>query len=90
MPSSTSTTPWRSSGPCTVISLVPLLPSVPSPAYHSPPLTMMSGMLARVSVLLATVGRFQSPSSTERGGLVRGWPRTPITEYISAEASPQM
>jgi hypothetical protein len=73
-----------------VMSLVPLLFSVPNEAYQAPPLLMMSRTLARVSVLLATVGRFQSPSSTERGGLVRGVPRTPITEYIIAEPSPQM
>src|SRR6188508_1280107 len=90
IPIGVSTSPTCFSGPCTVIILVPALVDVPIWENHSPPLLMMDGTLAKVSVLLRTVGRRQRPSSTERGGLVRGWPRTPMTEYISAEPSPQM
>src|SRR6476620_12030737 len=90
MPIGTSTRPIVLSGPWTVISFVPELFSVPMLAYQAPPLLMMSRTFAIVSVLFATVGRFQRPSPTDRGGLVRGWPRTPLTEYIRAEPSPQM
>ena len=51
----------------------PPLTDIPVAAY------VLGATFDTVSVLFATVGRFQMPSSTERGGFVRGWPRTPIT-----------
>jgi hypothetical protein len=46
-------------------------------------------MLAKVSTLLRHVGRPQRPDSVARGGLMRGMPRLPSMEYMSAVDSPQ-
>ncbi len=52
----TSTRPVFSTRPARAKTFVPLLFSVPIPAYHSPPLRMMGAMLAKVSTLLMSVG----------------------------------
>ena len=56
---------------------------------HWPPLRTIWGTLAKVSTLLRHVGFPQRPDSVERGGLVRGMPRFPSMEYMSAVDSPQ-
>ena len=50
----------------------------------------MSGTLTSVSTLLTTVGLPNSPTSTGKGGLLRGSPRLPSIELKSAVSSPQM
>jgi hypothetical protein len=49
---------------------------------------MISGTLAQVSTLFSTVGRPQSPSSTERTYLGRGLPGLPSIEVNRAVDSP--
>ena len=52
----TSTRPVLTTRPARANTLVPLLVSVPMPAYQSPPLRMIGAMLAKVSTLLISVG----------------------------------
>ena len=48
--------------------------SVPMPAYHSAPRSMMCGTFDSVSTLLMTVGLAYRPSTAGNGGRSRGWP----------------
>ncbi len=74
------------------ISLVPVLFGLPrqSPLYHAAPRLMMCGTAARVSTLLIVVGMPNTPATAGNGGLIRGLPRLPSSEFIIAVSSPQM
>ncbi len=50
---------------------------------------MIQGMLDSVSTLLMLVGLPQRPLTAGNGGRVRGMPRLPSIEAISAVSSPQ-
>ena len=89
VPIGTSMRPVFSMLPVSAKAFVPGLFSGPSDLYHSTPLLMMSGTLAKVSTLFSTVGLSNSPCSTVRGGLTRGIPRLPSIEAVSALPSPQ-
>src|SRR5581483_11330227 len=58
--------------------------------YQSAPLLMMCGTAASVSTLLIVVGCANTPDTAGHGGLMRGLPRRPSIEFISAVSSPQM
>jgi len=47
-------------------------------------------MAASVSTLLIVVGMPNTPTAAGNGGLIRGLPRLPSSEFISAVSSPQM
>jgi len=51
---------------------------------------MMCGTAARVSTLLIVVGMPNRPATAGNGGLMRGLPRLPSSEFIIAVSSPQM
>src|SRR5579885_849714 len=70
--------------------LVPPLLGLPSSANHLPPLSMMLGTEAKVSVLLTVVGRPKAPYTAGNGGLKRGMPFLPSSDSSSAVSSPQM
>src|SRR6476646_1127488 len=74
------------------ISLVPVLLGFPrqSDLYHAAPRLMMCGTAARVSTLLIVVGIPKTPDTAGNGGLIRGLPRLPSSEFIIAVSSPQM
>src|SRR5205807_6433829 len=58
--------------------------------YHAGPFVRMCGTAASVSTLLIVVGRPNKPAAAGNGGLIRGFPRLPSIEFISAVSSPQM
>src|SRR5688500_20205321 len=58
--------------------------------YQSAPLTRMCGTAASVSTLLIVVGWPNNPAAAGNGGLMRGLPRRPSSEFIKAVSSPQM
>src|SRR5947208_998061 len=58
--------------------------------YQLAPLFRMCGTAARVSTLLMVVGCAKTPDTAGNGGLMRGLPRRPSIEFISAVSSPQM
>src|SRR5216683_3296945 len=60
----------------------------PRLAYHSAPPRIMWGTLASVSALLITVGPPHSPTTAGKGGRIRGIPRLPSSDSISADSSP--
>src|SRR6185369_17849290 len=74
------------------ISLVPVLLGFPrhSDLYHAAPRLMMCGTAASVSTLLIVVGMPNTPDTAGNGGLMRGLPRFPSSEFMSAVSSPQM
>ena len=79
--------------PHTEKSLVPVLFGLSGRAiflYHSAPLFRMCGTAASVSTLLIVVGMPNTPDTAGNGGLMRGLPRFPSSEFISAVSSPQM
>src|ERR1700722_3738754 len=69
-------------------SRVPPFFGVPRLAYQSPPLRMMAGTVLRDSALLMMVGQPYSPTTAGNGGLIRGYPRFPSSDSISADSSP--
>ncbi len=66
-----------------------MLSSVPIAANAALPSATMPGTLTSVSMLLTAVGFPKSPTSTGKGGLLRGSPRLPSIESKSAVSSPQ-
>src|SRR4051812_2886251 len=79
--------------PHTEKSLVPVLLGLsarPNFLYQSAPLLMMCGTAASVSTLLIVVGSPNNPATAGNGGLMRGLPRLPSSEFIIAVSSPQM
>ena len=64
----TSTRPMLLTSPDRAKTLVPLLDSVPTEAYQSPPLSMIWGTLARVSTLFKMVGFSHNPLWAGNGG----------------------
>src|ERR671937_119739 len=58
--------------------------------YHAAPCVMMCGTAASVSTLLIVVGCAKTPEMAGNGGLIRGLPRFPSSEFIIAVSSPQM
>ena len=63
---------------------------MPSLAYSSPPIRMMSGTVDSVSTLLISVGPWYRPSMAGNGGFSRGLPRLPSSESSRPVSSPQM
>src|SRR5271157_2520915 len=84
----TSTRPVLLILPTREKTIVPLLFSVPMPAYHSGPRLMITGTLAQVFTLLMTVGRLHRPFWAGYGGRGVGSPTRPSREAISAVSSP--
>src|SRR3954468_15676642 len=79
--------------PHTDHSLVPVLFGLSGRAnflYQSAPLFRMCGTAASVSTLLIVVGCPNRPATAGNGGLIRGLPRRPSSEFMSAVSSPQM
>src|SRR5213593_5245170 len=79
--------------PHTEYSLVPVLFGLSGRAiflYQGAPLVMMGGTAASVSTLLIVVGWPKTPEIAGNGGLMRGFPRRPSSEFIIAVSSPQM
>src|SRR5690348_17975214 len=78
--------------PHTEKSLVPALFGFESDIdlYHAAPRFRMCGTAASVSTLLIVVGLPKRPATAGKGGLMRGLPRFPSSEFISAVSSPQM
>ena len=70
--------------------LVPPLFGLPMSRNASPPLRMIHGTAAKVSVLLIVVGLPYRPKLAGNGGLKRGWPFLPSSDSSSAVSSPQM
>src|SRR6516225_2799478 len=68
IPMGTSMSPLLRILPVSEKTLVPLLFSVPSPAYHSGPPLRIGTTLAKVSTLLIKVGYPQRPLSAGYGG----------------------
>ena len=89
VPIGTSIRPECLTLPVSAKTFVPLEVAVPILPNHSPPLRMMTGMLASVSTLLMTVGLPQSPLTAGKGGRGRGVPRWPSMEASRAVSSPQ-
>src|ERR1700710_2350533 len=58
--------------------------------YQAAPFLMMYGAAANVSTLLMVVGLPNKPATAGNGGLMRGLPRRPSSEFMSAVSSPQM
>jgi hypothetical protein len=58
--------------------------------YQSAPLFRMCGTAASVSTLLIVVGMPNTPETAGNGGLMRGLPRRPSSEFMRAVSSPQM
>src|SRR5262249_12672111 len=58
--------------------------------YQSAPLLRMCGTATSVSTLLIVVGCAKTPATAGNGGLMRGLPRFPSSEFMSAVSSPQM
>ena len=71
---------------------MPVLFSLPRQRllYQAAPRLMMCGTAASVSTLLTVVGSANTPACAGNGGLIRGLPRLPSIEFISAVSSPQM
>src|SRR4028119_2139329 len=79
--------------PHTENSLVPVLFGLsgrPNCLYHSAPLFRMCGAAVSVSTLLIVVGWANRPATAGKGGLMRGLPRRPSREFISAVPSPPL
>ena len=71
------------------ISLVPGNFSAPMEPNQSAPLLTISGMTAKVSTLLTTVGFWYRPFTAMEGGFSLGSPRRPSSEFTIAVPSPQ-
>src|ERR1700730_129567 len=80
----------RSTPPVTEKILVPPLLGRPRFRNASPPLRMIHGTAAKVSVLLIVVGFPYMPTLAGKGGLKRGMPFLPSSDSSSAVSSPQM
>src|SRR5215213_110421 len=78
--------------PHTEYNLVPVLLGFDSdiPLYHAAPFMMISGTAASVSTLLIVVGWPNTPDTAGNGGLMRGLPRRPSSEFMRAVSSPQI
>jgi hypothetical protein len=81
VPIGTSMSPVFLILPASAKTFVPLLFSVPMPAYHLPPRRTIGGMLAKVSTLLISVGWPHRPFSAGNGGRGRGEPRLPSMSH---------
>ena len=85
----TSTNPEFLILPVRAKTFVPLVSSVPIPENHSPPLLIITGILANVSTLFIIVGSPHTPFTAGNGGLGLGIPRSPSIDSRSAVSSPQ-
>ena len=72
------------------INLVPVDLPTPIFAYSSPPSLMIGTTEANVSTLFTTVGLPHAPLIAGNGGLIRGLPRLPSNDSMSAVSSPQI
>src|SRR5258708_38321155 len=88
MPRGTPKMPGLSTGPARHNTPVPPFFGVPRLAYASPPSRMIGGTALSVSTLLMIVGQPYSPTTAGKGGLIRGYPRLPSSDSISADSSP--
>ena len=89
IPIGTSTKPERLIFPAKAKTLVPLLFSVPYLAYSWAPFKMIHGTLGKGFNVIDVGWLFQRPLAAGNGGRLRGMPRSPSTEAISAVSSPQ-
>ena len=64
--------------------------SVPIPANHAAPFSMIAGTAAKVSTLFTTVGAPNRPTTAGNGGFSLGQPFFPSSDSNSAVSSPQM
>ena len=78
--------------PQTLISFVPVLFGLDRLRllYQSAPRSTICRTEVRVSTLLMVVGIPNTPRAAGNGGRMRGLPRRPSIEFISAVSSPQM
>ncbi len=83
-----SYTPGRFRCPLKQNNRVPPFLGGPSLANHSAPPSRICGTLANVSALLMTVGPPHNPTTAGNGGRIRGMPRLPSSDSISADSSP--
>src|SRR5206468_7166366 len=74
--------------PATHSMRVPPFFGVPRLAYASPPSRIIEGTALSVSTLLMIVGHPYNPTTAGKGGLIRGYPRLPSSNSISADSSP--
>src|SRR5439155_26236381 len=88
LPHLTSYIPCFFSCPAMHIILVPPFFGVPRLAYASPPSRIIEGTALSVSTLLMIVGHPYNPTTAGKGGLIRGYPRLPSSDSISADSSP--
>src|SRR4030067_760375 len=89
MPMGTSIRPLLAILPVSAKTQVPLLFSVPVPAYQSTPREIIAGTVARDFTLLMVVGLPHKPELAGKGGRERGMQRLPSIEASSAVSSPQ-
>src|SRR6202049_3218831 len=91
-PITTSYVPGRCTLPHTEKSLVPVLFGLDSDIflYQSAPLRRIGAAAMSVSTLLIVVGMPNTPDTAGNGGLMRGLPRRPSSDSMSAVSSPQM
>ena len=87
VPSGTSKFPGRLTCPDTEKHFTPPLFGRPRPMNQSPPLRMIDGTEAKVSVLLIVVGLPYTPYWAGNGGLNRGSPFLPSRDSMSAASS---
>src|SRR3982074_557713 len=82
-PITTSYVPGRCTLPHTEKSLVPVLFGFDSDSflYQSAPVMAMGAAAIRVSTLFMVVGMPNTPATAGNGGLMRGFPRRPSSEF---------
>src|SRR3972149_4474826 len=85
-----SKTPGLFTWPLTPTRIGPGCFATPTDAYQAAPRSMITGTFAIVSTLLMVVGQPHRPYCAGTGGLTRGYPRSPSSEFISADSSPQI
>src|SRR6478672_2045657 len=90
-PRTTSYVPGRCTLPHTQKSLVPVLFGFDRHIflYQSAPFIRIGAAASSVSTLLIVVGIPKTPATAGNGGLIRGLPRRPSSEFIRAVSSPQ-
>ncbi len=89
MPIGTSMSPLFLIFPASAKTFVPGLSSVPYFLYSEAPFKIIHAIFAKVSTLLILVGLPHNPDCAGNGGRMRGIPRSPSIDAISAVSSPQ-
>src|SRR3979411_1035991 len=91
-PITTSYVPGRWTLPQTEKSFVPVLFGFDSDIflYQSAPFMRIGAAAISVSTLLMVVGIPNTPDTAANGGFMRGFPRRPSSEFMSAVSAPEM